>query len=294
MHNAVRIKLESMHKMPSIPALLYPLLKYLERPLEKVEMREIVDLISRDESLAAQCLQFANSPLFGRWQRIDTVRAAVLSLGVRRMQDIALSCCILKITPSDRSVLDPITFWEHSLGCALLCRHFARSIGFVNPDRAYLVGLLHDIGLLVNLWVVPKEFANAVQTARTQKIALYDAEMDTMGLSHCETGALLAERWRFALEICEVIRHHHDAERAHSQKGLVALVSLTDLLCRMRALGYGYAEEREVDFTRQEAFFILLEECPALKKFDWARFTLELEPYMEEVKRLVASIFRVS
>jgi len=55
------------------------------------------------------------------------------------------------------------------------------------------------------------------------------------------------------------------------------------------ALGYGYEEERQVDFTR-EAFFMLLEGCPALKKSDWAHFTLELEPYIEGVKRLLAGV----
>ena len=56
-----------MHKMPSIPALLYPLLKCLERPIDQLEMKDVIALISRDESLAAQCLQFADGPLFGRW-----------------------------------------------------------------------------------------------------------------------------------------------------------------------------------------------------------------------------------
>src|SRR5436853_6375194 len=134
--NAVIAKLQQLHRMPSIPAILYPLVQYLEQPAEKVKIQQIVELISQDESLAAQCLHMANSPLFGRWQPVDTVRGAVVALGMRRMQDIALSCCVLKIMPGQASAVDPVVFWEHSLGCALLCRQFAKTIGFCSPDKA--------------------------------------------------------------------------------------------------------------------------------------------------------------
>ncbi|MFZ0286625.1 MAG: hypothetical protein WAL32_15475, partial [Terriglobales bacterium] len=86
---------------------------------------------------------------------------------------------------------------------------------------------------------------------------------------------------------------HHDPRSAHKHRELVALVSLSDLLCRMSGLGYGYVEECQVNFIEEPGFALLLEECPALKTFDWARFTFELEAYMEEVHRLVELLYRV-
>jgi hypothetical protein len=74
-------------------------------------------------------------------------------------------------------------------------------------------------------------------------------------------------------------------------RDLVALVSLSDLLCRMSGLGHGYVEQRQVNFTEEPAFAVLLEECPPLRTLDWARFTFELESFMEEVHRLVAVLF---
>jgi HD-like signal output (HDOD) protein len=288
----IRAKLETMRKMPSIPAILDPLLRYLERPPEQVSVNRIVDLISQDESLAAQCLQFANSPLFGRWQRIDSIRGAVVSIGIRRMQDIALSCCLLRIMPTGKSRLDPVVFWEHSLGCALLARRFAGAAGYGNPDRAYLAGLLHDIGILVNLWVLPEEFERVMELAQTEKIGLDEAEVRVLGLTHCETGSMLAQRWKFTPEIAEVIRCHHDVSRAQVNRDLVALIALNDLLCRMHGLGYGFEEHREVDIQAEPAFAILMAECAALKSFDWARYTFELEGHLEEVRSLVSKVFR--
>jgi HD-like signal output (HDOD) protein len=290
--NAITNRLQALQQMPSIPASLYPLLKYMEQPAEKVDIQKIVDLISGDGSLAAQCLRFANSPLYGRTKDIDTIRGAVMALGLRRMQNIATSCCVLKILPLDKTEIDPLVFWKHSLGCAFLCRHFAKSINYPNPEKAYLAGLLHDLGIVVNVWVLPKEFAAALELARSREIPLHEAEAESIGITHCETGKILAEKWKFNPDLREVMGYHHDLAHAHDYRSLVALVSLTDLLCRMRGLGHGFTEEREIDFLEEPGFAALKAECPELQKFDWARFTFELEGRLEEVQQLVNMVYR--
>ena len=80
-------KLESMEGMPSIPAILEPLLRYLSLPLDQMEVQKVVDMISHDKSLTVQCLHFANSPLYCRWQAVDSLRGAVMALGLGRMKD---------------------------------------------------------------------------------------------------------------------------------------------------------------------------------------------------------------
>jgi HD-like signal output (HDOD) protein len=63
-------RLEGLDQMPTIPVILYPLLRFLEQPLDQLDLQQIVNLISQDESLASQCLHMANSSLFGlcsRW-----------------------------------------------------------------------------------------------------------------------------------------------------------------------------------------------------------------------------------
>ncbi|MGO9126675.1 MAG: HDOD domain-containing protein [Terriglobales bacterium] len=289
----LRQRLESLEDMPTIPVVLVPLLRYLEQPLDSLDLPQVVDLISQDKVLAAQCLHMANSPLYGRWTPVDNIRNAVMALGMQRMRDIAVSCTVLSLVPRGRTSFDPAVFWEHSLGCALVCRQFAHKIGFPDPAKAYLGGLLHDIGLVAQLCVLPEEFQVALELARSQGIPLHEAEAITLGLTHCESGKILAEKWRLSDDLLAVAGCHHHPHTACTHRDLVALVSLSDLLCRMSGLGYGYAEERQVNFTEEPGFALLLEECPALSTFDWARFTFELEAYMEEVHRLVGLLYRV-
>ncbi len=254
-------RLDGMRRIPTIPAVLAPLLGYLQQPLEQVEIRKVVDLIAQDKSLAAQCLQMANSPLFGRWQKVDSVRGAIMGLGIKRVSDIAMSCSVLNMLPAENGGLDPVVFWEHSLGCALVCRRFARKINFPDPGKAYLAGLLHDLGIL--------------------------------GFTHCDSGALLAERWELPADLIGVIAHHHSPQQSANRTPLASLVELSDLLCRMTRLNYGYAEKCQVNLLEEPGVAALGEQCPSLHDFDWARLTFELDSCMDEVHALVRSVYRL-
>jgi HD-like signal output (HDOD) protein len=285
-------RLDGVRKIPTIPAVLTPLLRYFEQPMENLDLQRVTDLIAQDKSLSAQCLQMANSPLFGRWQKIDSLRGAVVSLGFHHVRDIVMSCGVLTIVRQGTETIDLTAFWEHSLACALISRHFARKISFSDPSKAYLAGLLHDIGIIVNLWLLPDEFRTAFDLAKREGIPLGDAEKQTLGFTHGDSGRLLSERWELSPELIEVVSLHHSPEQARDHKALVALVQLSDLLCRMSPLNYGYVERRQVNFLQESGFAILAEHCPSLKEFDWARLTFELDSYMDEVHMLVRAIYR--
>lgn len=264
----------------------------MKQPVENLNVQEVTDLIAQDKSLAAQCLQMANSPMFGRWQQTDSLRDAIDALGFHRISDIAMTCGVLNMTPKNSTGLDPIVFWEHSLGCALVCRQFARMISYPDPSKAYLAGLLHDLGIIVNLWVLQDEFRAAFEVARAEGIPLHEAEQQTLGFTHCESGRLLADKWGLSPDLCEVISLHHNPGESRDHAGLVALVELSDLLCRMSGLNYGYIENRQVNLLEQTGFAVLAQQYRRLKVFDWARLTIEMDSYMDEVHSLVRTIYR--
>ncbi len=287
----VQAGLERLGSIPSVPGILFPLIRNLEQPVGDINIQKIVDLVSHDESIAAQCLRMANSPLFGRWQNIDTIRGAVVALGITRVRDIALSCCVLKMVPNQCGI-DPRTFWEHSLGAAMVSRQLARRVGFKDAEKAYLAGLLHDLGIIANLLILPNEFREVAECAFSRRIPFDQAESELLGFSHCVSGMMLADHWRMMPEISEVVRRHHDVERASLNRGLTALVSIADLVCRACGLGYGFNESKRPDIVNSPAWSILAEECPPVRAFGAARFASEMDMYANEVRRLVSVLFR--
>ena len=62
----LRSRIVNIDAMPAIPVILRPLLRCLDQPVEQVDVDRIVELVSYDKSIAAQCVRMANSALFMR------------------------------------------------------------------------------------------------------------------------------------------------------------------------------------------------------------------------------------
>ena len=287
----IRERVQQIETMPAIPTVFLPLMKMLSNSGEDVKLDEVVRLVSYDGTIAGQCLRAAGSPLFGLAKPPDSIKGAVLTLGLRRVEAILLTCCLGQAFPATNWVLDPAVFWRHSLGCAMVCRKFSEKLAAADAEKAYMAGLLHDVGFMVNCLAFPKEFAAAMERARQEEIPLGEAEHATMGFTHCETGQALAEKWKLADDIIEVIAYHHAIEHSQKAQPLVALVHLSDLLCRMRGLGYGYYERHMVDLMADPAWAILLKEHRDLEGVDLVRFTFELDEAVGEIHALVATVF---
>lgn len=284
-------KIQQLEEIPTIPTIVQPLANLLQLPVEQLDMEKVVELVSYDSTIAAQCLRMANSPLFGR-RKTETVRSAILALGLKRVQAILLGCCLNRIVPLGKWAFDAVTFWRHSLGCALVSRKMAGIIGYPDPEKAYLSGLVHDIGILVNTVICTEEYRTCVQKACEERVSLHRIEERLLGFTHCQTGKMLGERWKFSADVLGVIEAHHDVGAAQDVGALVSLVHLSDLLCRLRDLGYGYYEVMGIDFTGEQAWVSLVKNFPALGNMDLARLTMDIDGTMGEIVALVEAVFK--
>jgi putative nucleotidyltransferase with HDIG domain len=198
----------------------------------------------------------------------------------------------MQLSPKD-SEMDVESFWEHSLARGLISRNLARKLGYPDPERAYLAGLLHDLGILVNVLLIPKEFFKAFKIAAESGRSLREVELEQIGISHEVTGVLLADHWQLFDYLAEVIRRHHDVENATIDPDLAALVNISDLLCRTSGLGYGYVEDLTFTLQEEPAWKIISSHSLRMQDFDMVRFTLEVESYVKEVRTLVSVLFRL-
>jgi len=284
-------RVKRLQALPTSPVILKPLLELLRQPSDRIELKRVVELVSYEKAITAQCLRIANSPLFGRVSATESIHAAILSLGIRRVEDILLSCCLQQLIPNDKWVIDPAVFWRHSLGCALTARDLAERIGYEDPDRAYLAGLLHDLGILVNSFAYFEQYPKVIESAVNSGRPFDRVEQEILGFTHSASGTILAQSWSLPNVIVEVIEWHHDIEHGPAENPLVSLVHLSDLLCRLNSLGYGYEEWQGVELAASAAWAILSKHCPRLAKMDLVRFTLDLEGSIARIYELVESVF---
>src|SRR5436190_9104138 len=166
--------------------------------------------------------------------------------------------------------------------------------GFSDPAKAYAAGLLHDIGIVALLWVSPHDFRRSFEYGSSQGIPLHEAEERTLGINHCECGKIIATNWHLPPELVEAIACHHSPGKAVGNPELTSIVSVSDLLCRLGGLGYGYTEDKQTNFAEEPGFATLAAHYRSLHPFDLARFTFETEGLLEEVRAVVARVYGTS
>jgi len=286
-------QIKSLDSISTAPAIMAPLLEMMRLPTEKVRIEKVVELISYDGSIAAQCLRLANSPLFGRRQT-ETVRAAVMALGIERVRSLLFGLCVNRFIPKEKWVIEPDAFWRHSLGCALVTQRMAQKIGYPEPEKAYLAGLLHDIGFLVNSVLYTDRFRECLRLAAERHVPLDTVEEQVLCFTHCDSGRMLCQHWGLSRELGDAAGCHHHVSLLRDAGPLACLVHLSDLLCRVRYLGYSYDEIIGIELGGDVAWQILVAGYPALENMDLVRFTLDIEGAMHQIVATVDSIFGVN
>jgi putative nucleotidyltransferase with HDIG domain len=131
-------------------------------------------------------------------------------------------------------------FWRHGLGTAMVSQNLAQMLAAANHEQAYLCGLLHDIGILVNAILFPEDFHDVLEEATRGKDSIDVVEQRILGFTHAESGRILAELWRLPVEVAEVIEYHVHPEEQKSRNDVTVIVSVADQVCRKCGLGYGY------------------------------------------------------
>jgi len=74
---------------------------------------------------------------------------------------------------------------------------------------------------------------------------------------------------------------------------VVAIVSLSDRLCRASNLGLGYMEADPMSAWEAD-WKLLVEKCPLAAEIAWEDFVKQSESYISEIHKLVAGMYKGS
>ncbi len=220
--------LKSFKVLPTVPAAASKAVQLLNEP--DVDLEKVADIILADQVITARVIRIINSPLYMLLQEVDSIKKALIYLGPQKIFEIIITSCFLELTDRKQSSSSLDCCWEHSFGVALVSKSLAEFCGRVKPEKAYVAGIVHDIGEIVLSQQRQEDFRAVLQMAVERNMELYDAELEFFGASHAEVGSLLAAQWRFPEEIGNVILHHHDIKNPE-MPDLVRTVAVADKIC---------------------------------------------------------------
>jgi RNA polymerase sigma factor (sigma-70 family) len=121
--------------------------------------------------------------------------------------------------------------WHHSLACALVAKVLAVDTGRANPQKAFLAGLVHDVGFLFLGSELPS--AEALHTSPWDPVTdLGKFRAYTPPAMHEEAGSWMVKRWEtIPADVLAAVRHHHAPSHAGEHRELAAVIHVADTLC---------------------------------------------------------------
>lgn len=190
--------------LPTLPGVHQQALALLARDADPNELAEIV---RADPALAASVLRMANSAASMPLVPVTSVDAAIVRLGMEQLHRIVAAAVLRYSFASMRtSLVDGTEMWRHLTVTAMLAEHLVpRPLA----RAAFTGGILHDLGRLTMIDVQPERYSRVVRMA-WDGIPTAEAETRMFGVDHCEWGADVAEHWRLAPELVDVIAAHHE------------------------------------------------------------------------------------
>ncbi len=215
--------------IPSLPQIQFQLQLVLNDP--DSTLADLTEIISRDPKLVAAVIRLANSKLFRLKERVDTPAKAVERLGFDEAGSLALGTVSLSLFKRAKVyVLDGEKFWKHSIACGVIAQEIARSLKFADPERFFVGGMLHDIGLYV---IFESDFGLALDLLDLAKFrgkSLYHAELELLGFSHAMLGGVVLKDWNFPRSLIVAAAGHHSPSKVKTDPDAM-VIHISDFYC---------------------------------------------------------------
>ncbi len=204
---------------------------------EDSTMKDFEEVIKMDPILVVRLLRLVNSPFYGLSQRVDSIGRAVAYLGMKNLHNLAVTDALKNIfqEQGQSQAFARKQLWLHCAAVSICAKMIAERIFGSNGDDAYLCGILHDFGLIVESQIDPKNFI-AVCEACGDGRSIIIHEQEHMGTDHCEIGHLLTLDWEMPGSIQEAIRNHHLEEGSYEPDSLTGIIQIAEYITGQ--LGY--------------------------------------------------------
>ncbi len=236
-----------LHQLDQLPTLPSEAVRVLQVTTgEDASAGDVVAIISSDQSLCAKILSLAGRASLGGSRGVETVHQAVVLLGFDAVRHAVLSIKVFETFETGGGVaggrFDRQAFWKHSLAVGCACHLIAeRWPGHVDPEVAFVCGLLHDIGKVALDACLPKSYDRVARLASDRHVGIIDVEQEILGVDHTVAGKRLAQRWKLPTGVTECVwLHHHTPDMLPdglSNPDLVQIVNLANTWAREQGLG---------------------------------------------------------
>ena len=224
-----QIYLDFLHKirsgeceLPGIPDIAARISQAVDNP--NSDARTLAMIIQSDPAVTSRIIKVVNSTAFGGQHSIDNCQEAVARLGLDNTRNIVISFALKHLFQTDSPVIRKRMrqLWLHSRRVAAICYVIARMSPGLDPDRAMLAGLIHDIGAIPILDAAG-DFPELIEDPEVLERIIAE--------QNGEIGAIIMRTWGLSETLSDAAMHSDEWFRDQSDKpDYIDLVILAQLL----------------------------------------------------------------
>ncbi|MBI4578478.1 MAG: HDOD domain-containing protein, partial [Planctomycetes bacterium] len=264
----IKTALAKIGDIATLPEVTAKIISVVDDP--KSTARDLHNIIKNDPALSTKILKVVNSAFYGLPGQVSEIDRAIVLLGLSAVKNIAISASISRLFTSDR-ISDRFSardIWKHSVAVAVTMRQFCGVIG-KRPfaEEAFLAGLIHDLGLLVERQAFPEQLKEVIRIAGETNRPFCEVEAELIGADHQALGAALAAKWKFPRGLQTILGYHHRiANLADDLRFAATLAYIADVLVCHERIGFHLtADQQPLDDTLLESVGLSVDDFNAVR-----------------------------
>lgn len=223
----------------TLPEVTLRIIDMVEDPSSTAQ--DLNKLITNDPALCSRILKVVNSAFYGLPGQIGSINRAVVLLGLNAVKNIAIATSLAKLFRGGElcPTFSARDLWVHSTGVAAAAKLLADAASIGLSDEAFLAGLLHDVGIMVEMQAARHKLIEVFERLPDAKGSFIEVEDEVFGANHQDFGRGLCERWKFPKSFSYVTGYHHrPLDLDPSARTLTMVVFLADWLAKKGQTGF--------------------------------------------------------
>lgn len=237
---AIKIALGRIGDIATLPEVTAKIIAVVDDP--KSTARDLHNIIKNDPALATKILKVVNSAFYGLPGQVSDLDRAIVLLGLSAVKNIAISASISRLFTAEKlsDQFSARDLWKHSVAVAVATRQLVALIGKkAFSEEAFLAGLIHDLGMLVERQAFPDQLTEVIRIASRGGRPFCEIEREIVGADHQALGTALAAKWKFPRALQVVLGYHHNVTNLSAEhKLLPTIVYAADTLCCHERIGF--------------------------------------------------------
>ena len=238
--------------------------------------QDLAEVILRDYSLTNKVLRVVNSAYYGMPRAINNVTRAVTILGFDVIREMASAIALFEDFADagmDKKGVAKVLTRSLLSGLQAKMLVFGKKIS-VDPEEAFICGLLHNLGKIVVQVYLPDLYEEIELRIRTGLSVEAAAREQLHGLSFQDIGQEMARIWNLSPNLIAAMTPYppepagRDDSEAYLQNIAAFTNSLTDRICNEQGIAKLLKEYKGVlDISRDDAIVLVRKSVELAEEF---------------------------